>query len=157
MISAKRVREIFMDCLYKTAPEEMTPCIGVYDMLDKIAFIPEKIEEHRNEIFQLLQELPETFFEDIGGGWSFTQLPFTKDGTQWGEQTNGKELMDLGLATGYMQYLFPIEIWRALPGGVPYVIAYRTPKPVKIITIAELSQNEYSITGAWEKSEEEKK
>ena len=156
MISATRVHEIFLDCLHRQTPEDSDPCIGIYDVKHVIGFVPSKIEEHREEIYQILQELPDPFFEDIGGGYSFMQLPFTKTGEQWGEQTNGNELMGLGLATGYMQYMFSIQMWSALPGRVPYIILFREPKPVKVITCGELKSNVYSITGAWEKLEEDK-
>ena len=149
MISANRVREIFMDSLLPTDHTDDTKCISVYAVTSIFGLDPEKIENHRDEIRALMEELPNEFWDEPIGqnGYSFLKLPFTKDGEQWGEQQNAQELMFLGLASGYMQYLFSMDFWKALPGSVPYVTIHKEPISIPSITVKDVKENHaYSIS-----------
>ena len=53
--------------------------------------------------------------------------------------------MTLGLATGYMRYMFPKEMWMMLPGRVPYLILSEDAADVEVITIRELKDGKVSI------------
>lgn len=53
--------------------------------------------------------------------------------------------MALGLATGYMEYMLPREVWIALPGSVPYVIIHENPVEVLPITVADSRKGAFSI------------
>ena len=44
----------------------------------------------------------------------------TKSGEQWGEHMNIEQLLALGIATGQAGYPMPKEMWKMLPGGMPY-------------------------------------
>lgn len=145
-IDATRVHEIFMDCLFCEMPQKTERCIALYTCQGRFHFIPDKISEHRQEIHDILGNLRDEFFESKGGGYSFMALPFTKDDEQWGEQTNGDQLMALGLASGYMQYLFGAEMWRALPGGVPYIIIHEEPVEIPSVTVEDALKLTSSIT-----------
>lgn len=76
-----------------------------------------KLEPYRDEIKEMLLQMNEGF----ASGWTFMQMPFDKDGNQWGEQSNAEQLVILGLALGYVRYTFPEGVWETLPGGVPYI------------------------------------
>lgn len=81
-----------------------------------------RLEEHRDEIVAMLHELPEQFQESKGGGWSFLSAAFDKHGDHWGEHPNMEMLFALGLGLGKVVYVMPREMWRVLPGGMPYLV-----------------------------------
>lgn len=139
-----RIRAIFDDCLLPNNYTNETKCISIQGVTAIFGLDPEKIEKHRTEIYDLMKVLPHTFWENpIGNdGYSFLRLPFTKDNVQWGEQKNAQELMVLGLAAGYMQYLFSKEYWTELPGSVPYIIIHEKPIEVSLFTVKEVMENQ---------------
>lgn len=150
MLDAKRVQEIMMDCLFTDDPKDEDMCISVYGIARCFGFIPEKIENHRDEIHEMMKELPDVFWDSNdnpngGGGYTFMNLPFDKNDHQWCEQPTAELLMALGLATGYMEYMLPREVWIALPGSVPYVIIHENPVEVLPITVADSRKGAFSI------------
>lgn len=140
MINAKRIHEILTDCMFNDNYTDDSKCIAVQGITSVFGFKPEKIDEHKNEIYSFLEELPVSFWESPIGddGYSFLQMPFDKNDQHWGEQINAQELLVLGLATGYAQYLFSKPIWKALPGGVPYVVLHKEPVEVQILTVGDV-------------------
>lgn len=105
----------------KTPDAIIAECI-----LHKIAFYPEKIKEHKQEIIDLLSQLPDEFKEadgtndDMKGGWSFLNACVDKDGNHWGEHYAIEILISLGLAIGKIEFNMPRDMWKFLPGGMPY-------------------------------------
>lgn len=85
-------------------------------------FDPGKLSEKKEEIVAFLMELPESFREEKGGGWSFIQACMDKDGNHWGEHTHIEQLMTLGMGIDKVEYLLPREMWHALPGCMPYFV-----------------------------------
>ena len=85
-------------------------------------FDPGKLSEKKEEIVAFLMELPESFREEKGGGWSFIQACMDKDGNHWGEHTHIEQLMTLGMGIDKVEYLLPREMWYALPGCMPYFV-----------------------------------
>jgi len=122
---AKRTQEILMDCLYK--PEEVADGVPPKDsvivdgVLHKFALHPARVESHKAEIAELINELPPAFHKSNGGGWSFLNLCVDKNEVQWGEHRNCEELLVLAIATKQGGLLTPREMWPILPGGLPYV------------------------------------
>ena len=100
-----------------TPPQELWAKGG--GIVRNLVFDKRKIEEHKNEIKELLLQLPDEFMDKEKQGISFIKMPFKKDGTQWGEQTHAELLMALGKAAGMVWYT-PRELW-ALTLGVPIV------------------------------------
>lgn len=149
MINYEQVRNIMCDCLFAEMPADDTKCIGIPSVTRLFALNPSKVELHRSEIFTILRELPLEFWDQKSGGkdgYTFMSLPFDRDGNQWGEQVNADELMTLGLATGYMRYMFPIEMWTMLPGKVPYLIISEDAADVEIITVKDFKNGKVSIS-----------
>lgn len=141
-LTATAVRDIFTDCLYNnldSIPEgaKGKPAPGI---IHNFMFRAEKIDEHANEIRQLLDELPPEFKEGSGGGMSFLAAALDKNGCQWGEHRNMEELFTLGMAAGYCSFLFPKEIWHVLPGGVPYYVIHQERKEVQEVSMDELKK-----------------
>lgn len=115
-----KIDQLMQSCLAKNQDD---PDIVVVDgILRKYGFNKVAIQAHREEIRELLNQMPAEFHRRTGGGSSFLNLCMTKDGVQWGEHVNVEALICLGLASGMAQYAFPKEIWGLLPGGMPYVV-----------------------------------
>lgn len=126
-IDPKKVSDIFVSCLY-TGEEiskdgDIPPgAISVNGILHKFAFNPQRIEIHRQEVKEFLSQLPVEFHQTSGGGWSFLQACMDRDGNQWGEHVNMDQLFCLGLGLGMVESLLPREMWKELPGGMPYYV-----------------------------------
>lgn len=120
-LTATKVHDIFLDCLFKEDEDktDYIPCKGI---TINVGLHPQRVESHKDEIYTLLQELPENFQKEHGGGWSFLEASVDKNGNQWGEHKNIEELMLLGMAIQKVEYLLPRELWMILPGGLPYIV-----------------------------------
>ena len=80
-------------------------------------FHPDRLESHKEEIKELLEELHPNFKE----GWSFLNMAEDKHGKLWGQHIDVENLILMSIGLGLMKYCAPREIWSALPGGMPYV------------------------------------
>jgi hypothetical protein len=127
ILTADAVEKIFMDCLYteeesKGMTEPPDDSVIVDGILHKFALHPGRLESHREQVRELLKELPSTFQASGGGGWSFLQACMTIDGDHWGEHRNMEQLFVLGIGLKLAQWLSDRSLWRAMPGGMPYVV-----------------------------------
>lgn len=88
----------------------------------RFAFDPKMIDENKDQIGNLVNELPAPFMISTGGGWSFLMACEDKHGNQWtGDHAVMEELFALGMAAGKVKCLLTDrEMWSTLPGGVPY-------------------------------------
>lgn len=126
--TAEAVRTVFFDSMFcddelgedgKTLPEHHVPAYGI---LVNTAFHPERLESHREEVAGWLQHLPDDFHEHSGGGASFLNACYLKDGTHWAEHQTMEQLFMLGTALGLAECLMPRSLWSLLPGGMPYYV-----------------------------------
>ena len=128
MISSRQIHETLLDCFYPEATDPLaiveTPVSGVKveGIMHNYIFDGNRVEKHRDQINDWLDQLPEEFNEKTGGGWSFLQACVDRNGDQWGEHMNMEELFALGIAIGRVSFLLPREMWKALPGGMPYLV-----------------------------------
>jgi len=130
MIDAGRVEFIFKDCLYKQSeltihgmPKDLDGMIEVEGILNRFGFNKDRIEGHRKEITEMLNQLPDEFKKSGGGGWTFLNACMTKDGEQWtGLHMTMDQLFCLGMAIDLVSYTLPRDMWNILPGGMPYII-----------------------------------
>lgn len=121
-LSTSMVEEIFGKCLYKEgeSPEAQLEVEGV---LRSAVFNRQRLEQHRQEIFGMLLELPDAFMQSGGGGMSLMNACCDRYGRQWtGLQVIMEGLMMLGIAVEKVRPLFPRMMWSALPGGMPYYV-----------------------------------
>ena len=130
-LTAEKVDQIFMDCLFKERPQKGAEYIPGKGIMINVDFDPVKIEEHAETINELLHELPETFMEYNGGGYSFLAACEDKHGNHWGEHNTMDKLFTLGFASGYAENLLPKELWSALPGGMPYIVVLNERKMIE--------------------------
>ena len=124
-LTAESVEQIFLDCLFRDdelvdGKPEIEP-IKAEGIIRNFGFHPIRLNEHKTEIIELLQELPKEFFKDSGGSWSFLNACMDEHGNHWGEHRNIEQLFCLGIGLGIARFQFPRSMWSAFPGGVPYV------------------------------------
>lgn len=120
-ISAKRIEEIFRDSLFRDG-EDTKDHVIAEGVTCKVGFHPGRLEVHRGEVQGFLNALPPLFTD----GWSFLNACVTRDGDQWGEHRNVEQLLQLGIALKLASWCAPREMWRILPGGMPYVQVTQT-------------------------------
>jgi len=121
MIDSQRVEEIFKDCLFKEG-ENTEKHIKAEGITSTVGFHPERLENHKQEIITMLGELPDAFHEGKGGGWSFLNACQDKNGRQWTDlHQRMEQLFQLGIGLGKAKFQMPREMWKVLPGGMPYI------------------------------------
>lgn len=121
-LNSQRLNEIFMDCLFKEG-EPTEPNIQVEGVVSNFGLHPQRLEGYKSEITAMLAELPATFHQNTGGGWSFLNARMDKHGNQWtGEYRSMEQLFVLGIAIGKAQCPLPRNLWSSLPGGMPYYV-----------------------------------
>lgn len=149
MLTAKRVDELIRLCMFTPSlMQTKTHFIPVTSIIANLGFVPDAIEEHHEEIRDLLLELPDEFRADNEhGGWSFLNACNDKHGNHWGEHTDMDKLFSLGQAAGYCKLCLPRSLWPILPGGMPYFsISKERDKPEMLEITDELRQyNEAQI------------
>jgi hypothetical protein len=118
-LTIQAVEKIILECLFKKG-EDPTNRVEAAGVLRTFGFHPGRLEFNRAAIKELLDELPEQFQQDKGGGWSFLNACMDKDRNQWGQHRDIESLLALGIATKQAKILLPKELWSALPGGMPY-------------------------------------
>ena len=111
-------QKAFMDCLFKKG-EDTTNHVKVEGLTSMFGLHPQRLEEKRELVLALLAELPAEFKE----GWTFLNLCTTKDGEQWTDMHRiCEQMVVMAIGLGLMEYCIPREMWKILPGGVPYLI-----------------------------------
>jgi hypothetical protein len=122
MLNGEKVRSVFMDCLFQEG-EDSSKHIRADGVVTNVGFHPGRLEQHRAEIVEMLDELPDQFKESSGGGWSFLQACDDKHGNQWTDfHQRMEQLFQLGIGISRVKCLVPRELWKALPGGMPYYV-----------------------------------
>jgi len=121
----EKVRKIVSRCLFSEAevPNNIPPAgaIIVDGIVNKFVFHVGRIEESKEEIRWLLNEMPESFHAQSGGGMSFLNLCLDKHGEHWAEHSTMCDLICLGIAAKMASYCLPRDKWHIFPGGMPYV------------------------------------
>lgn len=119
-LSSENVERIFSDCLCEEEDKDSVKCEGVAHVF---VLSRNKLSEHKEEISQMLLQLPSEFMEKVGGGYSFLCACNNKDGEQWtGLHLTMEKLFSLGIGIEKVKCLLPRELWQALPGGMPYYV-----------------------------------
>ncbi|HEY0965468.1 MAG TPA: hypothetical protein VGE13_03235 [Candidatus Saccharimonadales bacterium] len=119
-LTPQHVETVFMACLFKDG-EDISDHIVAEGIVQTVGFHPGRIDEYRQEIHDMLAELPDEFKTSGGGGYSFLNACMDKHGNQWtGMHQTQEQLVQLGIAIGEVEYCLPREMWMAFPGGMPY-------------------------------------
>lgn len=95
----------------------------VEGVLRKFGFHPGRLKGQRAKVTEWLKALPHQFRKSGGGGWSFLNACNQENGVQWtGLHERMDQLFCLGLGLKLVVCQMPREMWRALPGGMPYYV-----------------------------------
>ena len=122
-LTAERVSAVFTDCLFKDEELPAKEYIPAPGITSSVGFHPERVDGYKDEIAEMLAELPDGFQESGGSGMSFLNACDDKHGNQWtGMHRVMEQLFQLGLAVGKVTCQLPHEVWSALPGGMPYYV-----------------------------------
>ena len=127
VLTAEKVEKIFFRCLFTNdeiidGKPILTP-VPAEGIMSNVGFHPERLERSKPEIIEMLNELPSQFKEKSGGGWSFLNACNDKDGNLWtGFQQTMEQLFQLGIGIGKVKCLMPRDMWKVLPGGMPYYV-----------------------------------
>jgi hypothetical protein len=122
----REVSELFMSCLFKQ--EEMIdgkptlePVIAE-GITQDVGFHPERIAAAKPKVVEFIKQLGDEFIRSKGGGWSFLNLCYDRDGKQWANlHRTMEQLVQLAIGCGLGGYCLSRENWQFLLGGVPYV------------------------------------
>ena len=85
-LSSENVEGVLSDCLYTDAElkesggETPEGTIIVEGIHRSFGLHPGRVQTHEDEIAQMLDELPDTFKESGGGGWSFLMISMIGSG-----------------------------------------------------------------------------
>ena len=120
MPNSKNIEKILRDCLFRDG-EDQSSAVIAKGIVTNFGFHPERLKGHHNEIAKELSSLPQEFYDNGGGGWSFLEMCNDNNGVQWGEHMNMEQLVCLGIALEMVKELIP-GMSNILPGGVPYYV-----------------------------------
>lgn len=114
VLTPQRVREVFLAC--QGGPLTV---VGI----NAYSFNPDRLNERKEEIEEMLSQLPDQFKKSGGGGWSFLNACEDRHGHLWtGDHAIVEALFALGMAIGKVALMLPKERWHMLPGGMPFYI-----------------------------------
>ncbi len=117
-LTSENVKNVFMDCLFEDG-EDTNDFIKADGLIQTIGFNPQRVKKHKKDIENMLSYLPEKFKD----GWSFLNMCNDKYGKQWtGLHQIMEQLVQLGIAIKKVEYCMPREMWKLMPGGMPYII-----------------------------------
>jgi len=128
-LTATNVNEMFTKCLHTDGEvaglkdgELPEGGVGAEGIMTRVMFHPGRLKESKPALVEMLNQLPDEFHKDKGGGMSFLNMCVDRDGTQWGEHPTMDQLIILAIAAGVGQYCMPREMWTMFPGSMPYVV-----------------------------------
>lgn len=126
MLSGRKIYDLFISLLYdekdivdgKLTEEAESRAIKVKGVTKSIAFDGAKVNENKDTIHQMLEQLPESFSKDQGD--TFLNSVMDKHNNIYGEQYHAEELLLMGEAIDQI-LLSDINTWKFLPGSCPMV------------------------------------
>ena len=115
---SKLVREAYKNSLFEKNddPSKKIKVEGIKRL--EYEFNSESLEQHREIITAIIAQLPEKFKE----GYSFNAMRRNKNDKHWTEDYDTCEILAaMAIGLNLMFYTFSREVWRDLPGTVPYL------------------------------------
>lgn len=123
-LTSENVETVLKDCLLKEG-EDTSGAVIIKGIVQSYGFNPGRVRERTEDIRSMLECLPDDFMSDKGGGMSFLNACMTREGEQWGEHRSMEQLFALGEAAGSAKPIVPREMWKDLPGSMPYYTVLR--------------------------------
>ena len=120
-LTSENVNEVFLDCLFRD-DEDTENHIKAEGITSSVGFHPERLTSHKEDVKSMLQELPDDFQSGKGGGMTFLNACNDKNDHQWTDlHCRMEQLFQLGIALELAKWQLPRDMWKVLPGGMPYV------------------------------------
>jgi hypothetical protein len=121
-LTPENVHDLANSALYTTEEisGEKSPegAVIVKGLVHNFGFHPERLEQTRENVKDMLAQLPDEFKE----GWSFLNMCVDRNGDLWtGDHATMELLVVLAIGLELASYCAPREFWSVLPGGVPYI------------------------------------
>ena len=118
------IHDTMLHVLYRATevPDGEIPpdALRIEGVVRDFALHPGRVEEKRADVLTLfatmLGDAAESYHRKGGGGQSFLDF-----GGRVGSHQEAESLLVIGIALGIAGYCAPKELWRILPGGLPYV------------------------------------
>jgi hypothetical protein len=118
ILTADRVNHVFQDCLFKDNEDESMRVLA--DIGPRtVSFHLDRLNGHRQEIHDMLDQLPDQFMFSKGGGFSILMAGLDKHNEVWSElnQEVVHRLILLAVASEEGEYIPTVEMIPApLPG-----------------------------------------
>lgn len=132
-LTSENVEMVFKDCLWSDAELEVLDreeigqrSLKVRGVSVNIGFNPERIEKNKDNITNMLSQLPKEFKK----GQSVLVASNNSDGERWTSlHIFTEQLVSLGLAIGRARFCAPRAVWHLLPGRMPYLMVTETSFP----------------------------
>ncbi|MGN0309032.1 MAG: hypothetical protein ACI4C3_00350 [Bacteroides sp.] len=116
-LTSVNVNAVFEKCLGTEAD------LKVRGMKLNVCFNREKIEFFKDDIKDMLLQLPKKFMQSEQKGWSSLNACMNRNGNQWtGSHQDVDALVCLGIAAGLADFLLPRDWWYLFPDGMPYFV-----------------------------------
>lgn len=118
-LTSDNVEHIFVEC----SRTPMRENIIVRGVVIAAEFDVDKLNARRDDICDMLEELPDVFHVGLGDGWSFANMCINADGEQWTDLHRVcDKLLCLGIAINAAEFTIKQrDLWRMFPGGLPYI------------------------------------
>ena len=123
-LNAENVHKTFLKCLF--TEEELKYDFKIAKeakgVMLNVAFNIDRLNNEKNNIYDMLKCLSDDFMIDKGCGMSFLNMCVDKNENHWGEHRTVDELVCLGLGIDALSFLLPRDMWYLLPGEMPYIV-----------------------------------
>lgn len=121
-LTAENVNSVFLECMFEQGESTENHVLG-QGVITNVGFHPERLIKNENNISEMLNQLPDEFKKELGGGMSFLNMCNDKYGNQWSDlHATMDQLVTLGISLNKVSFLMPREMWSILPGGMPYIV-----------------------------------
>jgi len=120
-LTSQRVDELYTTCLSQS--EENT-AVTIKGIILSATFSVANLNAVKEDIVELIMQLPEGAFKGSkDNGLSFLTLCHDKDEEQWTSfHACVERLMMLAMCIQRCVFLMPRNMWKVLPGGLPYLL-----------------------------------
>lgn len=120
-LTSENVEAIFLDSL-ATSIDPPSSIILVEGITRSVRFHAERLSAHVTDVELMLSHASGFFYDDRGGGHTYLDLGFLRDGSRWGTRRDVDRLFTLGLALHLAKYTRQNRAeWSLFPGAIPYV------------------------------------
>ena len=124
-LTSAAVTDVLTSLLYQDAPTDLSGAVMVHGIVTNYGFDPAKVAAAKPRVAAMIKELHSSFHRTGGGGMSFLNLCMDKNGRQWtGLHQVQEQLCAIAIAVGLAQWCVPQEMWKLMPGGMPYVVFF---------------------------------